>query len=210
MQSYGAAVPTNFAVDQIELHENERVRMPIRLKVLAGLTAAILATTLLLFSAAAASAAPGDSTSPYPVPTSGPTITIDGGAGFVAGGSYRLDINNFQPGETVGVVLFSAPYQLGTFVTDASGHASTTVTLPTDLPDGSHTVVATGDKGSTASFGFTLSVASDAVPSGTGGGGGGGGLAFTGVAVGASLILALGLLTAGTMTLLAGRRRASN
>jgi hypothetical protein len=178
-------------------------------KLYSMIAAFIVAVGLICLQAGAAEAAPTDP-APYPVPTSGPVITVNGGSqSYIPGGSFQVSITNFQSDESVTLVLYSTPYPLGTFTTDAAGSLTTTVILPSNLPAGSHTIVATGNQGSAASFGFTVqSAVIDSAPADTGGGSPD--LAWTGVAVGGSLVLALGLLIAGTITLLAGRRRASN
>jgi len=60
----------------------------------------------------------------------GSTITVEGGG--------------FAPGETVDVVLHSTPVTIGTPTADARGSFSAAMTIPGDVPAGSHTVVATG------------------------------------------------------------------
>ena len=168
----------------------------------------IIALTLgiLFASASAASAAP----SPYPPSTSGPTVVINSGT-LQPGQSITLTFTGFLPNETITVIVFSDPINLGSFSANSSGTAVVTVTLPASLEAGSHTIVATGaTSGYSASFGFTVASGLAFTGEGAGGGStGGSGLAFTGIAVGGSLILAVGLLTAGTMTLLAGRRKSS-
>ena len=164
---------------------------------------------LVLASAGTAAAAP------YPVPTAnGPTLSVSFSGPLVAGAPLTISITGFQPFESTTIVIFSDPVNVGTYAEDANGSLTVTVPLPAGLDPGPHTVVATGANGSVAQAGFSISsgLAFTGEGQGTGGtatGTGGSGLAFTGIAIGASLVLALGLLTAGTVTLMAGRRQAS-
>jgi len=50
----------------------------------------------------------------------------------------------FAPGVDVVITVESAPVHLATVPADAAGAISTTVTIPTDLPAGTHTLMATG------------------------------------------------------------------
>jgi hypothetical protein len=161
-----------------------------------------LVLALLLGSAGTASAAP------YPVSTTaGATVDTPGGnAPLVAGAPYTFTLSGFGPFEVVTVVIFSDPINLGTFTADATGTVHVSVTLPAGLAPGSHTIVSTGASGKVVQFGLTLTAPAAA---GSGQGGGGSDLAFTGVAIGGALVVALGLLAAGTITLMSGRRRAS-
>jgi hypothetical protein len=52
--------------------------------------------------------------------------------------------DGFAPGVNVDITVESAPIQLKTVAADATGAISTTVTIPTDLPAGTHTLKATG------------------------------------------------------------------
>lgn len=163
---------------------------------------------LVLASAGTASA------SPYPVPTTpAPTLTISIDSPLIEGAPITITISGFGPFESFTIVIFSDPVNVGTFTTDGSGNATVTFPLPGGLDPGAHTIVATGSNGSVAQAGFTIpgGLAFTGEGQGTGGTatGGGSGLAFTGIAIGGSLVLALGLLTAGTVTLMAGRRQAS-
>jgi hypothetical protein len=50
----------------------------------------------------------------------------------------------FAPDVTVDITVESAPIHLASVPADATGAISTTVTIPTDLPAGTHTLKATG------------------------------------------------------------------
>jgi hypothetical protein len=133
---------------------------------------------------------------------------------YAPGATFNITIEGFSGNENFSLTLFSTPQSLGTYTTDANGSATVSVTLPTDLDPGNHSIVANGANGETASFAFTVvapagAAGGPAAPV-AGGGTGGGGLAFTGVAVGGALLVAIGLLVAGTIVLITGRRRASH
>lgn len=79
-----------------------------------------------------------------------------------AGAEVTLVARGFVPGERVTFVLHSDPVVLGTAVADADGVATLTVELPTGVPAGAHTVIATGvDSGRAADVGVTLTGAAD-------------------------------------------------
>ena len=58
-----------------------------------------------------------------------------------AGGEVGVSANNLLPGSEVTVTIFSEPRVLGRFTADASGNFSRWVRIPSDLPEGAHTVV---------------------------------------------------------------------
>ncbi len=68
-----------------------------------------------------------------------------GGAGVLTAGDV-VDISGsgYLPRSTVTVVVYSTPTVLDGLVTKADGSFDTDVTLPADLPEGAHTLVATG------------------------------------------------------------------
>lgn len=181
--------------------------MSIRHRLITTFAAIAFALGLVMASASTAGAAP----SPYPPPTSaGPSISIAFDSPLVTGSPITITITGFQPFESITLVIFSDPINLGTFTADGEGTLTTTVTVPAGLEPGAHTIVATGSEGSVAQYGITLAGGLAFTGPGEGSGGGGSGLAFTGIAIGGSLILAIGLLTAGAVTLMAGRRKASS
>jgi hypothetical protein len=164
---------------------------------------------VLLASAAAAGAAPGDP-APYPPPAppgvQAPTTQP------VAGAPISLVIGGFQPNEIATIILFSDPINLGTFQADGGGTVYATVTLP-DGVAGPHTIQVTGNKGSSYSLGITVQSPSGLAFTGEGQGTGntddGGALAFTGVMVGGSILIALGLIAAGSLLLVGGKRKSN-
>ncbi|MDT0277307.1 fibronectin type III domain-containing protein [Blastococcus goldschmidtiae] len=62
----------------------------------------------------------------------------------VAGSEITVSGAGFLPGSTVALVVYSTPVELGDVVVLADGTFSATVTLPADLTDGVHHVVASG------------------------------------------------------------------
>lgn len=100
---------------------------------------------------------------PAPLTGSGATPQITSSKTLMrAGAEVTLVARGFVPGERVTFVLHSDPVVLGTAVADADGVATLTVTLPTGVPAGAHTVVATGaDSGRAADVGVTLTGPAD-------------------------------------------------
>lgn len=124
--------------------------------------------------------------------------------------SVTLAGSGFQPDESVEVDVHSAATKLATTQADASGHISVTVTLPSTLSNGTHTLTATGALG-TATFSFVVDVttapATPTTPAGSSSGSGTGGLAETGSDVFGGLLLGSVLAAAGALALLLGKRR---
>lgn len=84
-----------------------------------------------------------------PVPTTVPkadgTLISDAKDGkSTAGGQVTIKGTGFLPGSTVALVVYSTPVKLGEAVVLADGTFSATVTLPKDLANGTHHLVATG------------------------------------------------------------------
>ena len=103
----------------------------------------------------------------------------------------------FDPGSSANAELRSTPKSLGTVTVDSAGAASVTFTVPTDLSTGAHSVVFTGPF-----FGVNRSVAVNFQVVGAGAG-----LPLTGFEMGAAALLGVGLLGAGTIAVVSGRRR---
>jgi hypothetical protein len=61
-----------------------------------------------------------------------------------AGGQVTISGTGFLPGSTVALVVYSTPVNLGEAVVLADGTFSATVTLPKNMVDGTHHLVATG------------------------------------------------------------------
>lgn len=141
------------------------------------------------------------------VPASVPTRDdgdIVGPAGPIssvtAGQKLTLVGTGFAPNSTVQVTVFSSPVSLGTVVTDATGSFSVEVTVPADLANGTHTLVATGiaPDGSTRNLVITVTVS-----------GGVATLANTGFDVAVPLTGGALALLAGAGLLVGARRRSS-
>ena len=82
--------------------------------------------------------------------------TITGGVGEVqAGGQVELSLAGFASGTDVALELHSKPVSLGAVTTDASGAATTSVTIPANTEPGKHKLVAVAG-GVTASFPITV------------------------------------------------------
>jgi hypothetical protein len=105
------------------------------------------------------SASPSPTASPSPSPTPTPTpspsassITATDSSGNVLttdpnlapGDTVTLAATGFTAGESVGAVLHSTPQTLASANADSSGDLSYTFTVPSALPDGSHSVMFTG------------------------------------------------------------------
>jgi hypothetical protein len=137
------------------------------------------------------------------LPTSNGTLTSSDADGkVVAGEQVTISGKDFLPGSTVELVVYSTPVKLGSAVVLADGTFSATVTLPKDLANGVHHLVATGVDVNGAVRNLVVEVT---VSGGTATVSGG--LAYTGFTalpfVGAG-VLALGL---GGGLLVASRRR---
>ena len=66
--------------------------------------------------------------------------------------SFVVSGSGLEPGSTVTIVLHSSPVTLATVTVGPDGSFSTTVTLPTDLAAGTHTIIASG----TSAFGLPV------------------------------------------------------
>ena len=161
----------------------------------------------------------------------GPNAPVIGASPSVLspGASFTVTGANYQPGETVTLVLFSTPVTLGTSgPTDATGSFSMGVTLPADAAIGGHTIVGTGNSiGDSASTGITVVSSSASAGTATGTGIGGtsgsptiagasgaapttpatGSLAFTGSDIAATAGVGAIAIALGGMLVMAGRRR---
>jgi CshA-type fibril repeat protein len=102
-----------------------------------------------------------------PVPATPPTgaestlTTDEGRIGLTAPGrQFTAKGTGFAAGSTVEVISYSTPVTLATTTADGSGAFSADVTMPADLADGSHTLLATGvgPDGTTRSIGLGLTV----------------------------------------------------
>jgi len=124
------------------------------------------------------------------------------------GGSLTLDFTGLTPGSSVQLVLDNGQ-GFGSFTANSSGEAVATVTIPCGLT-GHHTFTGKG----TSTNGTPLTFTNDFTVAGVGaactsgsGGSGGGRLPFTGADTAAEGAAGLGLLAAGTLAVVVGRRR---
>jgi len=112
------------------------------------------------------------------IPTAFFTRIVDGS--FEPGGSVTVEGGGFWPGESVELVLHSTPVTIATVTANAAGGFATTAAVPSSVPPGAHTLVATG---LTSGHAFSASVAL-AMPAT--------GAEFAGPAVAGALLLLIG------------------
>ncbi|HEY2042541.1 MAG TPA: Ig-like domain-containing protein [Jatrophihabitans sp.] len=145
---------------------------------------------------------------------------VSSGAQLHPGDAVALAGSGFQPGETVSVVLRSTPVTLTSVTAGPSGNATASVTLPTTLSAGSHTLTLHGSLGD-AVFRFTVaavstpssppsSPASVSLSSSSDPAAGNGSLASTGAFVLRGVELALLLLFVGVGITVGARRGRSH
>jgi hypothetical protein len=118
--------------------------------------------------------------------------TIDCGAD-----SFTVSGSGWAPGQTV--QIFFAGDQVGSATPDAQGDFSVQVDSP-DAPSGTHTLRA--EQGGNSASAQVTCTGDGAV-----GAAGAGGIAFTGANIMTALLILIGLLAAGALTLAYGRRR---
>ena len=130
---------------------------------------------------------------------SAPLTSSDTDGAVTAGQQVTLSGKGFLPGSTVELIVYSSPVKLGTATVSADGTFSATVTVPKDLEDGVHHLVASGvdADGNVRNLVVEVTVS-----------GGTAVLAFTGFEPLPYLAGGLLAIAAGTGLLLAGRRRA--
>jgi hypothetical protein len=63
---------------------------------------------------------------------------------FTPGSSITISGSGFAPNSSVTLVIFSEPVELGSADVDSSGNFTADVTIPEDIDDGEHTIVASG------------------------------------------------------------------
>lgn len=139
-------------------------------------------------------------------------LTVTGGGGASACAQISDDVvlrsqeilvfsaeGCWEPGSSVALAFLSQPVGLGTAPVGDDGSFSRAVTIPADAELGEHRIRVRGTDASGAAA--TVFVRLEVVA-----GRGGGGLSATGLALGALLALAVGLLAAGGSLLLAARR----
>jgi titin len=137
-----------------------------------------------------------------PIPPTPPdttlVLTTDKGVITHAEPKQRIVVigTGFAAFSTATIVIYSHPIELGTVVTDAYGNFSKPVTIPADLANGHHSLVAAGvaPDGSTHAMKMGVDVATSS-------------LAATGTSLVDYLILGLLLLVTGAGLANWGRRR---
>jgi LPXTG-motif cell wall-anchored protein len=113
------------------------------------------------------------------------------------GGTVTITAEGFEAGETVEATLHSTPIELGTTTADGDGNVTMTVTIPSDVEPGAHTVELRGlSSGRTVTLPLTIVGVEDprALPA-------------TGRTTGPLATTGAALLAVGAAALLASRRR---
>jgi hypothetical protein len=131
----------------------------------------------------------------YPATSGGLAVSS---SSVAPGGRVTISGGGFAPGAQVQITVASTPTLLATVSADGSGSIQATVTIPSNLEPGTHTLSATGANpaGGTLVLTSTITVS---------------GLALTGSNTGVLVGVALALLGAGVLlVVVTRRRRASN
>lgn len=110
----------------------------------------------------------------------------------------EVDLAGLAPNSDGISRLFSNAIFLGTWTANSAGAAHFSVTIPASAPAGQHTLAFTGTDPAGNAITFTAPLTIN---------GSGSGLPLTGAQIGAASVLGLGLLGAGTVAVIAGRRR---
>jgi hypothetical protein len=85
------------------------------------------------------------SATPSSLPTASAPLTSSDADGKVqVGDQVTLSGDGYLPGSNVELIVYSTPVSLGTVVVGTDGKFSVTVTVPEDLADGTHHLVAAG------------------------------------------------------------------
>lgn len=99
-------------------------------------TAGILTFLIALSMLVGVSSSNAYPVQPGPLPVASGTLT--------PGGTVTLAGGGFAPGAAVSIYVYSTPTLLARTAANATGSITVTVTIPADLPPGSHTLQATG------------------------------------------------------------------
>lgn len=147
----------------------------------------------------------GKIAAPSSVPASNGTLTVPGGGAgshgsVVKGQKVTLHGSGYAPNTLISVLVYSTPQVLTTTTTDGSGSFTIEVTVPAGLPDGNHTLVASGadPSGQIRYMNLPITVT-----------GGNAELAYTGASVLTPALAGLGALVLGGGLLMASRRRSA-
>jgi LPXTG-motif cell wall-anchored protein len=117
-----------------------------------------------------------------------------------AGQTITITAAGFQNDSTGEITFLSTPVSLGTFTANSAGVVTATVKIPANAAAGVHHINISG----VAPDGSARVLSTRIV---VGGAGSGSGLPLTGGQIGAASVLAVGLLGAGTLSVVASRRR---
>ena len=133
--------------------------------------------------------------------------TLEPGDALTPGQTLAIAAGGFQPGSEVKIEVHSTVVTLTTMSADADGNISATVTLPSSLEVGAHTLSLVGTTG-TVSFEFRIVSAPGSASGGSGvGSSGGGDLANTGVDVISGVLIGILLVATGALALVLSARR---
>lgn len=93
-----------------------------------------------------------------PAPTTEPAPETDGmdAEATPDGDELQFEATGFDPFENVAVTVYSTPYFAGWFRADAAGRVAGTITLPSSIPGGLHTLGLAGENGNYATAQFQL------------------------------------------------------
>lgn len=146
-----------------------------------------------------------DPTPPSPVVVAGPTLRLSQ-TSVVGGEKVTASVTNFRPGTGGIITIASVEQQIGSFTASAAGTASTVVTIPTGLTLGQHTVFAKGT--GLAGTAVVASQVVNVVAPGTRvtAADTGSTLARTGISVGVTALVGVGLVAGGVALKRSSRR----
>lgn len=129
--------------------------------------------------------------------TAGPSITLSSTVLF-RGQTVGAAVAGFQSGTSGIITIASVEQQIGTFTMPASGAANTTITIPTNISLGAHTVFARGTlAGAAASASQAVTIVAGGTNVSGNGTGTGSNLARTGAYLIPASIIGLGLVAGG-------------
>lgn len=132
------------------------------------------------------------------VGTGGPTLSLSATT-VERGQTIAASVTGFQPGTTGILTIASVEQQIGSFTMPASGAATSSITIPTSISLGAHTVFARGTvngQPGAASQGITV-VAEGTLGNSTGASSSGSGFARTGAVVVPVALVGVGLVLGG-------------
>ena len=143
------------------------------------------------------------STAPYS--SSGPTLTTSSVV-VTIGGSVSLTATGCKFPESFVITIHSVSEVIGHANSQPNGDFNASVTIPSNIPAGDHTIVATGSKGDVISAAVVVETAAGSGGS-AGSGSGSGALATTGTYAAASAGIGAAAIAIGGLFVLGARRR---